>query len=402
MIKKRGIALIWSLVLCSILLIISGTMVSYIIKESQFSVRITESTSAYAYAKSGADWAINCYQNTTGVGVTPIDIKIDKENKIEANCKIDLDFDDDGLDDTIVTTTGDGVAGSKIFTVGSESTISSVTRKVAYEMIDPTKLKYYNYEDFDLIPSGLFTLLPDDAPIDIIENQAIGSNKESFTLQFDMWIDPWYPAVGHKIDDLMFGLNPPVTEIPPIDNKYSDAEMGNTSYIAFRSNYQAYGLSDPRYNTIVLEAFDGTNFYSDIVEVRPGTKFDLENEPGITDNTPNGTRAFNSAASENRYRVILKYIKGTAASLRINRRRDSDDTFECAGYASIDLSGNNIDFGNLSTLFWWEPARNMVPGSASDMIYANDKDIIKESDSNFIMLGSENTRYRIDNIIIIK
>jgi uncharacterized protein (UPF0333 family) len=67
--KKKGIALLWSLVISLVMLLISGTMVSIIVKDSQSSVRIEESAQAYAAAKSGMDWGI-WYLNSQQTGTT--------------------------------------------------------------------------------------------------------------------------------------------------------------------------------------------------------------------------------------------------------------------------------------------------------------------------------------------
>jgi|GEM_PF-3812132 len=54
---KRGVALIWTLLTISILLFVTSTMANFIIRESQMSVRVEDSTKAYALAQSGIEWS---------------------------------------------------------------------------------------------------------------------------------------------------------------------------------------------------------------------------------------------------------------------------------------------------------------------------------------------------------
>ena len=63
---KSGVALIWTLITITILLIVSSTMANYIIRESQMSVRIEDSTQAYAIAQSGIEWAKEYVANNPG------------------------------------------------------------------------------------------------------------------------------------------------------------------------------------------------------------------------------------------------------------------------------------------------------------------------------------------------
>jgi hypothetical protein len=60
---KKGIALLWAIVMATILMLVAGTMISFVIKDSQGIVRIEDSVKAYSAAKSGMDWALTFYHN---------------------------------------------------------------------------------------------------------------------------------------------------------------------------------------------------------------------------------------------------------------------------------------------------------------------------------------------------
>ncbi len=157
---KKGVALIWALVLSAILLIISSTMVSYIIKESRFSINIEESSRAYAAAKSGIDWGI---------------YKINNENP-QANSVTPFDFIPGDGNDTIVTITHNP-AGNPVYLIASESSVFGVTRKIEYT-INQT------------LPT-------------IIQNSNLGiNNNNSFNLEFDLW----FSAIPNFTDNYQFGL----------------------------------------------------------------------------------------------------------------------------------------------------------------------------------------------------
>jgi len=149
---KKGVALLWVTILSGILLIISGTMVSYIIKESQFSVRTDQSAQAYAYAKSGVDWATK-YANDT----KPI-----------STVETSFDFSDSNTEsDVTVKITPKGTDCSANYCIQSTGMVGSVTRTLEY-MINPVNLTR-------IIPPSPLT-----GPI-------TPNNRESFNFQFDFW-----------------------------------------------------------------------------------------------------------------------------------------------------------------------------------------------------------------------
>jgi hypothetical protein len=60
--KKRGASLIWAIVVSTVVFTISVTTSSFVIKESQMSVRMNESARAYAAAESGIEWGKYCIE----------------------------------------------------------------------------------------------------------------------------------------------------------------------------------------------------------------------------------------------------------------------------------------------------------------------------------------------------
>lgn len=157
--KKKGLALLWSLVLSSVLLIISGTMVSYIVKESQFSVRIQDSTQAYSYAKSGVELGLE-YLSTPGIKVFP---------KTYSGFDLSGDGEKNNLSVSIVKSATSGDCQSPaLYCIYSTGSVGEVNRKLEH-------LIYSN-------PSTLIT------PINPVSNTNIGKNEESFLFQFDFWL----------------------------------------------------------------------------------------------------------------------------------------------------------------------------------------------------------------------
>lgn len=95
--KKRGASLIWALVMSASLLFIAVTMASFVIRESQMSVRMDESSRAYAAAESGIEWGKYCVESLTLCDNTyespvfylsdsqyTVKVTVDTETKIES------------------------------------------------------------------------------------------------------------------------------------------------------------------------------------------------------------------------------------------------------------------------------------------------------------------------------
>lgn len=61
--RKRGASLIWALVMSTTLLFVTTTFANVIIAESQMSIRMDDSSRAYAAAESGIEWGKYCLAN---------------------------------------------------------------------------------------------------------------------------------------------------------------------------------------------------------------------------------------------------------------------------------------------------------------------------------------------------
>lgn len=146
--RKRGIALLWALVICLVMLIITGTMVSTIVKDSQSSVRIEESAQAYAAAKSGIDWGIWCLSKQSAV---PCSTSFDLGR---GRATVDIKASDGT---TVIKSTG--------------SIINGAVRRVLRYELKPTSSCDINK---DVLESGI--------------NFSPNVTTESFKIQFDFWM----------------------------------------------------------------------------------------------------------------------------------------------------------------------------------------------------------------------
>ncbi len=157
MIRKNGMALIWSVVICSLLMLIATIVASTIIKESQMTVRIDDSTIAYAAAESGIAWgtkAIDTHIAKGGTGVPGVNIYSFNINK--AKSEVSFVFN----------------ATSKVYTINSTGVSGNTKRKIVQW-----------YESKTLTAVNLTGLPYASSPA------AVFNGPGSFTLQFDFWVD---------------------------------------------------------------------------------------------------------------------------------------------------------------------------------------------------------------------
>ncbi len=146
---KKAIALLWTLIIILVLLIISGTMASYMIKESRMGINIEDSSKAYAFAKSGIEWGV-----------------INKGEAVGPTC-FDLDISVTGVEDVCVMVDVPNGDGTKITSTGKAN---NVVRKIEYIIQDNNAEKI--------------------TPSDIVNNTIISpSVSGSFDFQFDFWAD---------------------------------------------------------------------------------------------------------------------------------------------------------------------------------------------------------------------
>ncbi len=288
---KKGVALIWSLVLSAVLLLISGTMVSYIVKESQFSVKITDSAKAYTYAKSGVEWANQniADRNNQSPPQSPevTDYIIDLNNDSTPEIRITIS----GCVANPVT----GIYESCI--IESTGISQEVTRKLEYQMI-PTELK-------KVTPS-------------LLGSTELGTNTESFVLQFDLWSEDSTP------EPLTIG----------VDNS-------SGGYLGFR-------LESSGQTAAVYQENSST---AEIVEIIGNIDLDEITQPYG-------------------HRVILKYIDDTAFQVTINKY--SNGIYECLYKKVVDIA--SIDFGDLNSLYLSGSGATYNPGE-NDYIAIGDSRI---------------------------
>ncbi len=168
---KKGVALIWAVVLSGVMLMVSGAIVSYILKESRFVMSMEQSSAAYFGARTGMEWALHriSEQGQQG-GEQPEETETvvffieDIGESEEVRVEVTIEREEDG--------------GHRIIGTGSSNqTIRS--------------LEYYHN------PYPFSRVLIDENPPDTL----VGDNTESFELQFDFWTENEFPDT-----EVFFGL----------------------------------------------------------------------------------------------------------------------------------------------------------------------------------------------------
>lgn len=167
--QKNGVALIWALILSSILLIVSGTMVSYITKEAQFGFQIGESTRVYSAAKAGITWASKkVEENRDNINNTPVTLSLDE------------------IDITVVimpASSGlcDSGTGSIDYCISSEASADGkITRKIF--------VKKRKTDRDDTLDSYESILANPASP------QITDGGENSFSINFEFWGTPLPPT----------------------------------------------------------------------------------------------------------------------------------------------------------------------------------------------------------------
>ena len=155
----KGFALIWSLILITILLIVSTTVATAIVKESRMSLNSTDSLRAYSAAQTGVDLARTQFVNG-----------IENWRKTNGNTD-DVSYDFNGL------LAGNNASYSVKYwpspksLIESTGTVGTISRKIDYTMAAPTEVT----PNSDL----------NDA-INGQNNKQLVADK-SFSLSFDYW-----------------------------------------------------------------------------------------------------------------------------------------------------------------------------------------------------------------------
>ncbi|MDD3481200.1 MAG: fibronectin type III domain-containing protein [Patescibacteria group bacterium] len=298
--RKRGVALLWTVVLSSVLLIISGTMVSYIIKESQFSVKIEDSVKAYSAARSGIVWGTKGLDDASNAE--------DRDNFAEASLD-GIQFDligNDEVPETTVTITGTNPS----FIIESECTYNGVTRKLEYE--------------YTASSPNVLQMTPGPAE----EIQISDYNTESFSMTFKFW----------GTHSTMFGLNSNDNEA----NVSPDTVTTDDPYIAMRVVADNYGTAD-RTDNVRLQTRDksGSIDRSDFIKDSSNNDYNIYSLPEDVRRKPYY------------HKVTIKYIKDTAVSIKLYAK-NAEGSYDCVGGTSLSLVGK--DFGNLNSIFVYDSA----------------------------------------------
>lgn len=274
--RKNGFALIWSLLMISIILIVTNSMASYIIRESQMSVRIEDSIQAYALAQSGIEWAkLYVTNNPNSPNVTP------------SGLGSLGDIFETGLPGTKVdvTITKD-VATDKV-TVISQALYAGVSRKLQY-------------------------LITPNAP-ERIENDHIGPTPASYKTDksYDFTFNLWKTDNG--IRPVKFGIS-------------NVSTVTGSPFPDFGApGLKTLGVSYNGIDRFTLFAWNGVNY----VASNP-----LE---GIITDIPAGTYA--GTDSPYALKIKVRYLEGTAAQMTISRVNKSTGEYYCNSTATIDLTG---------------------------------------------------------------
>lgn len=306
---KKGVALLWVLVLSAVFMLIAGTMVTTITKEARFSVRIEESTKAYAAAKTGIDWARNqlLLDSNYLTGVNGQQIKVD------GTCP--------GADCVIAVVKVYKPLPTSPVVVSSQGESSGVQRKLEYDVSSVIGKTIVPSDPNNIEASGL--------------NDGSGgflyTNKESFSLQFDFWFS------DDGIQPVVFGLD--------------DGEGASSNSIAL--NIQSSGAA----------FLEGLSKSSEINHnIGSYNAAAPPSSPLPTDFNPKSPYS---------YRAEISYLQGTAASIKIKAKDASESQYArylCLGYASIDLKNQVLDFYSfhITTV---EPSAYINNGTQGDGSY---------------------------------
>lgn len=276
--KKSGVALLWVIILSSILIIISSTMVSYIAKELRSSARVTSSATSYSYAKSGIAWAKNHISN-----LAPGDIPNYGTRSYA------FDFNKNNLEETSVTITRRALEND--FIIKSTSENNNVVRAIEYTIkesgknfILPDQLNNINYN-------------PPQSP------RLKEDNNGSFEMSFVFW------ARDNLSQRLFIGAS-------QTSGLWTGAQTG--------SSIISVSLQDTTQGTIMAIAARDTGGATVSRQEQAPLKWEAE-------------RASRDVTSFIGYRGFLTYIEDTSASFRIER---IDGT--CIGTVNISLVGRDF------------------------------------------------------------
>lgn len=291
--KKSGVALLWVLIFSSILIIISSTMISYIIKEQRNSVRITSSATSYSYARSGITWATWLIDRSSS------------QEPLTLPRSANFDFDKDGYHETTVNIRR--VGGE--FIVRSISKNNNVVRAIEYTIKEAGR-SFISEGQLANITGSTGSSAP---------RLRTDVNNGSFEIAFTFWAK---------------------------DRTRQELQIGASAVSQFSQQ--------PTNNHITASIFQDSD---NRVKMRLSARNSPTSEFSTTEESPFRWEAERADAGNidnidvtrfGAYRGYLRYIEDTSASFRIERN-NLDGSITCVGAISLSLVGKS--FGNLDYLF---------------------------------------------------
>jgi alpha-tubulin suppressor-like RCC1 family protein len=290
--KKRGIALIWAIILSSVMVIISTTMVNYIVKESRFTIDIQESTNAFYGARSGIDWALQ---------------KIDKDNpKAPFTESFNIGGGATGVKTVAVAVNTTYNIADRSYTVLSTGVVGQTTRKLEYiYKSDPWR----------------YVEIPEE--IDDVFN--IGYNSESFSIQFDYW------QPGTRSHSVGVGTGTKTIYV------YND---GASSGIELQARYDSY------VGTVGGTTFSGTGTQYLASSGSGRTGYTINDDPHKNATYRYRMRIDYLKDTSATLTILRRVINATEASTSGR----PIGAYICVKKHTIDLSG--VNFGNLDRIYY--------------------------------------------------
>jgi hypothetical protein len=156
--RNKGVALLWSLILTFVLLIVSGSMASIIVKENQMTINNQFSAQAYGNARSGIEWGTDYLESLDPSASCATEKDITLETTVLSKVHIDI----------TVPATG----GCKISSTG---TYRAATRKIEYTTAD---------KNVKSVPPNSTTHKS------TVSNFRVGdTNNGSFDFNFKFWLN---------------------------------------------------------------------------------------------------------------------------------------------------------------------------------------------------------------------
>jgi hypothetical protein len=282
---RRGASLVWAVVLCGVMMLVMGTMSAFIIKESRMSIRMDDSSRAYAAAESGLEWArmclafTSCKDSLSITTTTPYQLggnsgKSLNDAKYYVTIKLEDNDNDGSVDDYTITSRGES---------------NGVNRQLEHK-----------YED------GSAELIDSDS-IDT-DNQRIPSGfveiDGSFTLSFYYWAND-----ASRINNSLFGIQ-------------------NTT----AKDQIAVSISDNDFDLSIIDYNSSLTFTDSRTDTNPNSTYKDPIEVSDSMSTP--------------YSVLveLKYLRNTSARLTVMQYNETNGAYECKGTKTVFLAANNFDF----------------------------------------------------------